>query len=308
MLEGALAAAPPSSAAQVERYPSGAIRGWVPTEPFTCRWRGVPLSAQHEEDPPRRASVASLQFYESGGLKSLSLAQATTIEASVGSLSAERLTFHEDGSLRRLFPTAGKPCATWSDADERELSPSLSLGTPVGNLQTRVISANFHPSGALRSITLWPGDTLELATPLGRRRVRVGVAFHESGALRSFEPAEPTELETPVGTIVAYHAQPVGIHGDKNSVEFAQDGSLVSVLTESDELVVTDLEGRGVARHGASDIPSRCEEAATECVPMLIQFLERAVVVGGQRYAIAEHRFEVRRPERDPRRLPMCSG
>lgn len=299
----------PSAMAQRETFSSGALRSCVPLEPFTVRFGGKELVAQYREDPPRKNTVQALEFHSGGGLKGITLQEPTFVDTPVGRVQAERLTFHADGSLRRVFATAGKPSAVWTEEDEKAHSPQLSLTLPVGTIETRLIGLCFYPSGKLRSATLWPGETVPVPTPLGSAMARIGIAFYESGVLRSFEPARPLPLATPLGRLVAFHALASGIHGDQGSVEFAPEGTLRSLRCESSTITLRDRSGSLVAVHKAREIPSRCEEDATERVPMLITFASGSFSIDGESYATATHVASVEEPIAPQRQLPVfCSG
>ena len=301
--------APPASASQLDYYSSGQVRGWVPSKPWSACWAGVRLIAQYEEEAPRRVFIPPVCFHQDGSLKSLTLQTPVILPTPVGPLPAERITFHSNGALRRVFPTAGKPHATWTDADEREHSPIVHLDTPIGVLETRLIGACFYAGGQLRSLTLWPGETVALPTPLGTLPARIGIAFHQSGTLRSFEPGRPLTLPTPVGDITAFNALAVGIHGDANSVEFTPRGQLATLLTETCRIELLDANGEVVAHHGPGEIPSRCEEEATEKVPLRIEFDRESLILDGKRYPRATHTAIVHRPPQNHRQLPMlCSS
>lgn len=296
----------PASIAQRENYPEGMLRSCVPLEPFTTRYGKAELVAQHLEEPPRRPSVAALEFHTNGALMGLTLQEPITLDTPVGLVQAERLTFHSDGTLRRVFTTAGKPSATWTEDDEKAKSPKAVFQLPSGPIEAQLIGLCFYPSGKLRSVTLWPGEVVGVSTPLGRLPARIGIAFHESGALKSFEPARPAPIPTPLGAITAFHALAVGIHGDCGSVEFSMDGQIAALRTDDCRLTVSDREGNVVAVHTVREIPSRCEEEATERVPMVIAFDADHFTVDGVRYARDQHVATVVAPSSAKgRRLPV---
>jgi hypothetical protein len=294
--------------AQVAQYCSGALRNCVPLQPVSFRYGGQQLTAQHEEEPPRRLVVAPLEFHENGTLKGVTLQSVTTLETPVGLFPAERLTFHPDGTLRRIFPTAGKPNATWTEDDEKARNPKVRLETPLGGIDARFIGLCFYPSGRLRSVTLWPGETVMIETPLGPFPGRIGLSFHENGELRCFEPARPLELSTPLGNLPVFHAQAVGIHGDTGSVEFAPDGKLIALNSDGVCIAIRDRSGAPIAVHAAREIPSLCEEQATERLPMSLSFDEERFSIDGVCYELELHRAVIEKLEPKRRYLPLlCS-
>uniref|UniRef100_B8DIG6 Uncharacterized protein n=1 Tax=Nitratidesulfovibrio vulgaris (strain DSM 19637 / Miyazaki F) TaxID=883 RepID=B8DIG6_NITV9 len=198
------------------------------------------LVPQYEPEDPRRQRVQPVELHPGGGLKAVSLQEKAVIETPVGPMAAERVTFHPGGQLRRVFPLDGKISAYWSVENETSLAGPQRMETPVGVVSARIISAHFFPSGALRSVTLWPGERVTIATPQGPASVSVGFSFHESGALRSFEPDAPFEARTPVGTVLAFDTDPEGgMAADLNSLQFDEAGNVTALTTATDKVVVT---------------------------------------------------------------------
>ncbi len=224
----------------------------------------------HAEDMGRR-HFKPMYFYKSGAIKSLSLQEKTMIDTPAGRIPAELVTFHESGSLKRVFPLDGKLSGFWTSKNEYELAEQLEIDSPTGKLEAKFIGLQFYESGALKSVTLWPGEFLSVRTSAGLLRIRTGIAFHENGAIRSVEPAGIVTVETPVGLITAYDNDPQGIHGDLNSLEFAEDGSIRALKTVSAEITVVDRLG---AEHRFSptlkDNPCGAERKVV--VPMRIRF------------------------------------
>lgn len=198
------------------------------------------LVPQYEPEDPRRQRVQPVELHPGGGLKAVSLQERAVIETPVGPMAAERVTFHPGGQLRRVFPLDGKISAYWSVENETALAGPQRMATPIGVVGARIISVHFFPSGALRSVTLWPGERVTITTPQGPASVSVGFSFHESGALRSFEPDAPFEAKTPVGTVLAFDTDPEGgMAADLNSLQFDEAGNVTALTTATDKVVVT---------------------------------------------------------------------
>jgi hypothetical protein len=296
------------SAIQIERYPNGALRSCIPLEPFRVRYGDHLLVAQYQEEPPRRIVVPQVAFHQNGKLKDITLQTPTLISTAIGTLPAERITFYDDGHLRRVFSTAGKPNATWTEDDEMTLCPKQSLILPTGPIEAKFIGISFFPSSKVRSVTLWPKETVTVSTPLGNFPARIGIAFHENGQLRAFEPARTLELPTPIGIIPAFHALAVGIHGDRGSVEFTVKGHLKAVLSDDCRILVQSKKGEVIAVHKPKEILSRCEESATERLPMNLSFDTDAFSIDGQTYALDQCDVAIERPTGSKRKLPMICG
>jgi len=229
------------------------------------------LVPQYEAEDMGRRPVKPLYFYKSGAIKSLALQSQTLLRTPVGSVPAELVTFHESGSIKRIFPLDGHLSGFWTSKNEYELAETITIASPIGDLKARFIGLQFYEGGALKSLTLWPGEFLTLKTQAGEFRIRTGIAFYEDGSLRSLEPAGIIKVETPVGTMTAYDNEPQGIHGDLNSLEFALDGSIQALKTTADELQVTDQLG-SIHRFSPALKDNVCGEARKVVVPLKVRF------------------------------------
>jgi len=174
---------------------------------------------------------SSLSFFENGRLKSASLDRATPLQTPMGLFKAEFVTFYEDGAINRLFPLNGQVDGYWSEKNEGGMAEVLDFDLPAGRFSAKIISLHFYPGGALKSLTLWPGQQIRLATPAGLLEIRTGFSLYEDGAIRSVEPAAPVELATPIGWVKAFDAEMLGMNADQNSVQFSPAGLLTSVKT-----------------------------------------------------------------------------
>lgn len=231
----------------VERFEDETVMSCTPASAVVFETPLGPLTAQHSTDDLRRRTVQSLSFHPTGVLRALPLEQPTRIETPAGPVDAELLTFHPDGALNRVFPLNGKLSGYWTQEDEGRLARPVRLDTPAGPVEARLIAACFNPGGALLSLTLWPGEVLEVPTPLGSMPARVGVSFRPDGTLRSLEPARPQSVPTPAGFIQAYDLDAVGICGDVNSLGFAPDGSVERLSTTLSRVLATGPGGEELA-------------------------------------------------------------
>lgn len=242
---------------------------------FTPQWR---------EEEPRKPVVRAVELYASGRVKSLPLAASVRVATPVGEIPAERLAFHENGSLARILPTDAPISAFWSEPDEAAHTPLLTLESPAGEIRARFLALAFHasdqnPVGPLRSLTLWPGDEAVVRTPLGELKARAGVAFHPDGAVASLEPGEPTEIETPLGPVTAYDPDPENIHGDVNSLCFTPGGELLRLTTVRDGVSFPGEDGAEV-RIGPRLVEAMCDETLErELEPLTLTFRDGLVEV-----------------------------
>jgi len=255
-------------------FSNGKMDGCLVTQPNTLITPYGNLVPQYEAEDMGRRTVKPIYFYKDGSLKSIALQSQTILETPVGAVPAELVTFHKSGSIKRLFPLDGKLSGFWGWKNEFALATELTFKSPVGTLSAKVIGLQFYESGALKSITLWPGQTLTVQTPIGEITVRKGLAFYESGAIRSFEPLKKIDLHTPIGIITSYDNEPNGIHGDINSVQLAEDGS-IEALSTVDHAVEVSFSGENSELFHPGVKNNVCGDERKVSVPMKVRFDKR---------------------------------
>lgn len=240
------------------------------------------LIPQYEDDGVRRKYTRSLSFFKNGSLKSVSLHKQTNILTPIGSISAELITFYEDGSIHRVFPLNGKITGYWSEKDEYELAPVCDLLLPFGSISMKIISIQFYREGKVKSLTFWPGDKMKIDTPIGGFDTRIGISFFADGKLKSFEPDKPVLVNTPIGELYAYDIDPLGIHGETNSLTFDEKGRIKSLVTSSTRIKVIHSNGMTEV-YGPVLKPSLLEEDKFVIKPLRIEFNEQKVkIIGAQ--------------------------
>lgn len=218
----------------------------------------------------------ALEFFQNGTLKSASLDQAALLNTPLGPIKAELVTFYEDGSINRIFPLNGLIDGFWSEHNERELAEVLEIDLPSGPIRNKVISLRFFPSGAVKSVTLWPGEAMTATTPIGPMTCRAGISFYETGAVHSFEPARAVDLPTPIGPIKAYDPDIIGMHADQNSVQFSPSGDLIAVSTLHSGVRATLSSGEEY-RIQPFERESYIDPSQLTTVPMRITFTPEAI-------------------------------
>jgi hypothetical protein len=261
-----------------ETHADGTLLSCRPGAPCVLKTPLGPLTPQHTTDDLRKKEVQPVVFHESGVIRYLPLESQTIVTTPAGDMAAEMVTFHPDGCLSRIFPLNGKLSGYWSQEDEAGLAAPTTLLTPVGVLTAMIINVSFFPSGAMRSITLWPGQALSIPTPAGIIQTRMGVAFGPDGTVRSIEPSKPTPVVTPAGEIMAYDPDAVGINGDVNSLVFDDDGSVARIATTLTRLTVAAPDGR-TTTFLPEERESLCGDTEREMVPMTVQFTADTVIV-----------------------------
>ncbi len=229
----------------------------------------------------QKKHVSSLSFFKSGQMKSASLDHQMPLQTPIGFFQAEFVTFYEDGSINRIFPLNGKVDGYWSEKNEGELAERLDFDLSVGSFSAKIINLHFYPSGALKSLTLWPGERIMVETPMGPMQIRTGFSLYEDGSMRSVEPATAVELVTQIGIVKAFDAEMLGMNADQNSVQFSPEGALISVKTihtgvrvlnsNQIETIVEPLE-----------TSSLIDMTVMRTVPMQIDFTEDKVKIAAE--------------------------
>ncbi len=266
----------------VERFADGGIMSCTPSGEARLETCCGALVPQFTTDDLRRRTVQTVSFHPNGNVRALPLERPTEICTPAGPLTAELVTFHPDGSLCRVFPLNGKLSGMWTETDEAGLASPLRVVTPLGAVQKKLIGLRFDPAGHLLSLTMWPGETLDVPTPQGVLRARTGVAFRPDGALRSLEPARPQPVETPAGNVMAYDLDAIGVCGDVNSLEFSKDGAVCRVRTNLSRLVAEGPSGsRRVFEPSLRE--SLCGDSDSEITPLSIEFTPEATRVRTRR-------------------------
>jgi antitoxin component YwqK of YwqJK toxin-antitoxin module len=236
---------------------------------------------------------SSLDFFENGQIKSAALDKQIEIQTPIGPMKAELVTFYKDGNINRVFPLNGLIDGYWSEANEREIAEVLDFDLSCGQIHAKVIAIHFYPSGALKSLTLWPGEGMSLETPLGPIACRAGVSLYENGALRSVEPASAVELPTPLGLIKAYDPEIIGMHADQNSLQFDEDGALTAITTIHTGIHVVGPIGNEIDIE-PYEAPSNIDPEQLRTVPMKISVTEGNVHIQARSeytFNLSEYQF-----------------
>jgi len=251
------------------------------------------LVPQYEEENVRRKYTASVSFYENGNIKSIALNSQTKVTTQIGIFEAEKLTFYEDGSLKRLFPINGKLTGYWTEENEYTLAEDYNLSFHFGEIKCKIMSFKFYKSQKVQSITLWPKEEVSVKLNNGKVMVRTGIALYESGEIKSCEPAEMTSVQTPIGTIIAYDTQAIGIHGDTNSLQFYEDGILKAVVSSTDKIEIYD-ENNNKITYSPEETLSTFNPKKMDRAPLQLVFENGKVIINDEvAYNIDRHSFVI---------------
>ncbi len=259
---------PPSS--------NGRTDGWIVSKKNTLDTPYGELVPQYETSDMGRRVRKAVSFYKNGAIKSLPLQQQTEIRTPAGTIAAELVTFHENGAIKRVFPLDGKLSGFWSWKNELALATETVLRTPGGIVRAKILGVRFYECGAMKSVTLWPGESASVRTPCGELEFRTGISFYENGAVRSLEPLKKTAVPTPLGMMTAFDNEPLGVHGDRNSLEFDRHGLVTGLKTVDDEVTAV-FPGGGLQAFRPGEKNNVCGDERKVSVPLAIRFAEGSV-------------------------------
>jgi len=250
---------------------SGSIESLFVHEEQKLNTSAGSITPQYFTEDMGRRRATPIYFHKTGNIKSLPIQQACTVTTPIGDIFAEYITFYDTGELRKVFPLNGRLSGYWTEKDEFKMADPVMFKTDIGSFTTKPICINFYKCGALRSVTLWPGEVIKVKSRYGVAGVKIGIAFYETGELKSFEPNTPYTIQTPIGELTAFATDPEGINGDVNSLQFHKDGQLKAMLTVNDTVKVTLADGT-TKSFSPSLKSSYCSDLVKIPVPLLIEF------------------------------------
>lgn len=256
------------------------------------------FTPQYLDDGNRKKLLKSMTFYPDGTLSSIILQQPERVQTVLGDLPAEMITFYESGAVKRIFPTFGTISAYWTESDEYALSPVLNLDLPVCAFSGKVINIAFYETGEPKSLTLWPGESALVETPLGAMPTRIGFCLYRQGAVRSMEPPIPALIDTPIGRIPAFDPDAIALDGESNSLMFAENGAIKSLLTCTAKVIAADQYSEQTI-HAPAFQNSFYFDDKQAVIPMKVQFTDGRVSFGRRKgsaaavYAIEGTSFQI---------------
>ena len=224
-------------------YPDGELEGIRLSEKNMLVTHVGELVPAHTETHRRKVKY-SIEFFKNGMVKAVSLDEQQEIQTPIGEFPAELVTFFETGELKRFFPLDGKITGLWSEEEEKNLAIPFAFDLSFTKFSAIITSVGFYKNGDIRSITLFPGETITIKTAYGEFPVRNGFSLYESGELESLEPLNNAQIKTPIGVISAYDPGAVGVNADSNSLMFDKSGRVTALVTAGNRIAVQTEDGR----------------------------------------------------------------
>lgn len=243
----------------------------------------------------RRKELPSLRLYKSGKVKSIILEKSKELDTKYGKYQVEKVTFYENGNIKRIFHLDGKISGYWSEDDEYSLAKEYYFSFLFGEFNVKTISIYFYKSGEIKSLTLWPKELIKIKVGNKIINVRSGVSIFENGRLSSCEPVFPTKINTNIGLIEAFDKNALGICGDKNSLEFFQDGRVKSLITSTD--IIDVYEGNKLINtHSPKEQILYSGGNEMELTTINIEFNKENIIIDNKFiYDISKYKFCIRK-------------
>lgn len=256
---------------------SGMLRSCTFSARNEIIFHGEVYIPRYREEDCRTRSRSAVKFYEDGKLKSIYLDGQQEINTPIGKMKAEMVSFYESGRLLRVFPVFGQISGFWSEEEEAELLSASEITIASQIIKAKISCFHFHESGNLKSVTLWPGERINVMTPVGKMNVRLGISFYENGAIESVEPSQPTGVMYQDCKIYAYDNHPIGVHGDSNSLCFYEDGNLKALKTSVSEVLLSAYGKETIIKPEYKTSLLDLEEE--EIVPIKLEFQNNRLLI-----------------------------
>lgn len=275
-------------------YSTGEVEGYKLEEESELDILGYKLTPSYGFLQLRRKEFPSVKVYKSGNIKSISLNEPTSITTKIGEYEVEKITFYEEGPINRMFLLDGKLSGYWSEDDEYNLAKTHKFNFEFASFEAKAISLHFYKTEELKSITLWPKERVKLTLGEYNFIGRIGFSLYKSGKLKSCEPFRPTTINTSIGYIEAYDLNALGIHGDKNSLNFYEDGKIKSLISSGNTITVYTLEGN-VIIHSPKKVRKYSNSEVMDTITLAIEFSGDKVIIDNKyEYNINENKFEIK--------------
>ena len=187
-------------------------------------------------------------FYPDGKLKSIYLERQQDVSTTVGMVKAEYITYYSSGKISRIFPVYGQISGFWSEEDEEKFLPVSEIEIKGQWIISKISCFSFYETGELKSITLWPKEQIMIHRPEGNVLTRIGISFYRDGSIKSLEPAVPVAVTVRNCRFMAFDNDPIGVHGDNNSLQYDIFGNVSALKTISTSITIS----RGKERYKIS--------------------------------------------------------
>ena len=273
----------------------GILRSCMFNRKNKISYHGEIYIPKYENEDFRTRYRDAATFYKNGKLKALYLNEQQEIDSPAGRIKAEFVSFYESGSFHRIFPVYGQIGGYWSESEEAVLLPSYVIEAGGQKIKAKFSCIGFYESGVVKSLTLWPGESVDVITPAGKIKIRFGISFYESGSVESVEPDKPAVITYNTCSFYSYDNHPIGIHGEKNSLGFYEDGTL-KTLKSTVTAVIVSHENEEIRIAPEKKI-SLTDIDTMEIFPVKIEFMNKSIRItdsGGSVHEFTLTRYRMR--------------
>lgn len=261
-----------SGIVNVEHHPDGTIKGIRLEEKNVIITHAGDLIPYYSEETVRRKYKSSVEFHKNGMIKSISLDKQQDVMTPIGEFPAEFVTFYDSGELKRVFPLDGKLSGFWSEDDERNLNIPFHFEFDFSAFTAQLIGLCFYKSGSIKSLTLYPGEVIDVTIQNDFViQIKNGFSLYENGSLKSIEPALPVTVQTPMGALIAYDTDSIGINADLNSLNFDEEGRINHLLTSNNKIAAFDSKGK-LSLFVPGEIQDPLDEESVVTIPLGVGF------------------------------------
>ena len=276
-------------------YPTGEPEAYNIEEESELDILGCKLIPLYGFTDERRKEFPPVKVFRNGNIKSVALSELTSIKTSIGMFEVEKVTLYEEEQMNRLFLLDGRLSGYWSEDDEYNLAKVYKLDFEFASIENKLMSLHFYKTGELQSLTLWPKERIRINLNEYNFVGRIGLALYNSGKIKSCEPFRPTTINTPIGAIEAYDINAIGIHGDTNSLNFNEDGSIKSLISSTNAITITTPDGDTIY-HSPKKIRLYSNSEVMDTITLKIEFIENKVIIDNKyEYSIDINQFEIKR-------------
>ncbi|MGN0342675.1 MAG: hypothetical protein ACI4DO_07770 [Roseburia sp.] len=226
------------SVVNAEYYGSAQLKSAMVEEESVLETPYGRLIPNYSGSDARKKYREAISFYEDGSLESIYLESPQTVKTTVGCMDAELLTFYPDGNIKRLFPLYGKIGGYWTEEDEYGIARKVEINLLDQVFYVAPLCIAFFPSGGVKSLTIWPRETIAVTTRYGQVKTKFGFELSEEGRLKSIEPAFGVSLMTECGVLNPYDTDNYRLHAEGNSLSFDDNGKIQTAKTFKNKIRV----------------------------------------------------------------------
>lgn len=275
----------------IELFSDGSVRSGFPKQEYHFNTDYGTFKAQHTNDDARKQTINSLEFFECGNLRKISLEKQTTVQTIHGEIPAELILFYNSKEIRKIFPLNGKITGYWSEKDEYKLADQLEFIIDDIHIKGKFINIEFYENQALKSLLLWPNETMELDINNEKIKIKNKITFYENGKIKSIEPVKSVLVDTVIGKINVFNTASSGL-GYGSTVIFDESGNIKELNTSSDKFEIKK-DSELIAAIEPEMQPSMCNDKILVPQAINIKFENEYVSFDDAKYELAPHEIYI---------------